>query len=238
MPRGGPSASWLDRWYETAAPELLDREDVSADRKQAVLRGLNRLNRAVFAYGTFIRWTLAEVADLPAPRVLELGAGHGELSRRLLDRHPRALVTASDIEPEAVGRLRSGPLGRHPRATVDLLDATGINAADNSYDVAVFTQSLHHLPPRAVPAVLSEGARVARTLLVVDAWRTPLMFGLIPLLLVTAGWPASHDGIISMRKMYGPRALHALAARCAEPLDVRVRLGFPGYLVLTARRPG
>ena len=59
----------------------------------------------------FARIALDDVADVPDPKILELGAGHGGLSRKLLDWHPTAELTVTDVEPASVTRDR----GRRPR---------------------------------------------------------------------------------------------------------------------------
>ena len=62
----------------------------------------------------------------PDPKILELGAGHGGLSRKLLEQHPTARVTVTDIDPTSVVKIAAGELGSHPRATVEM-DATEID---------------------------------------------------------------------------------------------------------------
>lgn len=239
MPRGGPDASRLDRWYETDRPEYLDRPDTPREAAR-VRRGLDRLQRLTGGYDRFARWTLAYAGRAPAPRVLELGAGTGGLSRRVLHRHPAARVTVSDVEPGTVAALRAGPLGAHPRATVRRLDATAVDTPDLAFDVAVFAASLHHLPADAVRAVLREGTRVAGTLLLIDAWRSPLLcVPAVPLMFVTGGPAHVHDGLISLRKAYGAAAPRELAATAGPaPLRLRVRFGLPGCLVAAVSASG
>src|SRR5207248_3633455 len=223
--RAGPGASWLDRLMETERPEYLDREEVPPERRRAVLRGLDRYNRITGAYSRWVRWTLDELDGVEEPRVLELGAGHGELSRRLLRAHPRLRITVSDVDTDSVAVLQAGDLGRHPRADVALVDATAIDAPDHAYDLAVFVQSLHHLAPPLVAAVFREATRAARTLLVIDLQRLhPLLFALnlalFPVEAAVLGYPAMHDGVISLRKAYNATALHALATECGAPVTI------------------
>lgn len=233
MPRGGPGAARWDRRYETCLPEYIDLPGDEA-RARRVLRGLDRFQRLTGAYRNFSRLTLAEVRDVPDPRILELGAGLGRLARHLLDRHPTARLTVSDAGPHVVEAIRSGPLGRHPRVTTARLDATSIAAPDGAFDVAVFTMSLHHLRPAGAAAVLREGTRVARRLLIIDGWRHPAFLAVVPLMFLTGGRAHAHDGFISLRKVYGAAALHALADGCRPRVAVRTRFAAPGYLVATA----
>lgn len=235
MPRGGPDAPRWDRWFETSRVEYLDRPD-TPDEGRRVLRGLDRFQRLTLGYRSFCRLTLQQVRGVATPEILELGAGLGGLARRLVDRHPTARVTVSDVDPGVVGALRRGPLGAHPRVTPVVLDATAIDAPDGAFDVAVLTMSLHHLSPPGVVALLGEGTRVARRLLIIDGWRHPAYLAVAPLLWLTGGRPHVHDGLISLRRLYGAPALHALAGAGAAAVTVRTRFVPPGYLVAVATR--
>ncbi|HUF83913.1 MAG TPA: hypothetical protein VMQ81_04895 [Acidimicrobiia bacterium] len=83
MPRGGPGAGRWSRRFDTDEPEYLDRDDVPPEWKARVVHGLDRLNRLGGTYRWMARQVLAEAAGVDEPRVLELGAGHGGLSRRI-----------------------------------------------------------------------------------------------------------------------------------------------------------
>lgn len=195
------------------------------------------MHRLTLTYRWLARLVLDQAGDVNMPRVLELGAGHGGLSRRIVRSTPSAHVTVSDVDSDFVTALRASDLGSHPRAEVREVDAAAIDAADLSWDVAVFALSLHHLPPEKVAAVLRETTRVARTALFVDAWRSPLMLAVTPFFVALGGWPMLHDGIISIRRMYARQALHDLAASPTIDVELRTRFVLPGYLVATAKRP-
>src|SRR5262249_17732887 len=77
MPRGGPDAAWLDRRFETDALEYLDRDDVADEVKQKVIGMLDRIGTLTNQHENYARAALSVVADIPNPRILELGAGHG-----------------------------------------------------------------------------------------------------------------------------------------------------------------
>src|SRR3954468_12849512 len=121
MPRGGPDASCLDRLLQTGRPEYLDRDsDLPADaaRKRSVIRALEWAGEFFGNTEKFAKIALDEVAEVADPRILELGAGHGGLSRKLLDWHPTAELTVTDIEPASVASMTASDLGDHARATV------------------------------------------------------------------------------------------------------------------------
>ena len=108
MPRGGPDASCLDRLLETDRLEYLDRDDVDEKKKRSVIRALEWTGEVFGNTEKFARIALDEVADVPDPRILELGAGHGALSRKLLEWHPTAELTVTDVEAALGGGDRLG----------------------------------------------------------------------------------------------------------------------------------
>jgi len=239
MPRGGPDASYLDRLLQTGRSEYLDRHDVDESVKRALVATLDRVGSLFGEHDRNVRLVLAEVADIPDPRILELGAGHGALSRRLLDEHPTARVTVSDVNPDSVAAMAAGELGQNPRADVRVIDATAIDATDRSFDLAVFALSFHHLPPELAAQVLAEGTRVAGRLLVIDLPRPPSPLHLIRLATMAPlapVWPFAHDGLISSLRSYSPSAFRALADHAG--VDVDVRPARFGTQVVLARHVG
>jgi ubiquinone/menaquinone biosynthesis C-methylase UbiE len=242
MPRGGPDASCLDRLLQTDRLEYLDREsDLPADaaRKRSVIRALEWTQNAFGHTERFAKLALDEVADVPDPKILELGAGHGGLSRQLLDWHPTAELTVTDVEPASVAAMAAGELGAHPRATVRLMDATQIDAPEGQFDLAVFALSFHHLTPSLAARVFAEGTRVAGKLLIIDLPRPPSPLHLARLA-VMLPWapvlPFVHDGVISSLRTYSPSALRALAAHADPKIDVRLRGGLLNPQIVVATR--
>ncbi|OMC30952.1 methyltransferase type 11 [Mycobacterium sp. GA-1841] len=239
MPRGGPDASWLSRRLQTDRLEYLDRSDVD-DLKQKVVRALDRggRRRRFGTYEKYARMALDEVDQHPAPKILELGCGLGGLSRKLLELHPSAEVTITDVDPSFVSENAAGDLGDHPRATVREMDATDIDASDGSFDLAVFALSLHHLPPESAARVFAEGTRAAAKLMIIDVHRPPppLHLAMLAAAMPFTGIPVIHDAVISGLRAYSTSALRALA-QCA---DSTIRLEFRhrriGPTVLLARR--
>ncbi|BBX61657.1 hypothetical protein MSAS_08310 [Mycobacterium saskatchewanense] len=250
MPRGGPDASWLDRRFETDALEYLDRDDVPDEVKQRVIGMLDRLGALTSQHEKHARTALEVVADVPNPRILELGAGHGKLSAQILEQHPTATVTVSDVDPTSVANIAGGELGDHPRARAQVIDATAIDAADNSYDLVVFALAFHHLPPAVACRAIAEATRVGKRFLVIDLRRqNPFATMLFPVLALPVNlillpwswvWPGLHDGFISALRAYSPSALEALA-RAADPamrvevLPSKTRFGPPSITVVFSR---
>ncbi len=239
MPRGGPDASCLDRLLETDQLEYLDRDDVSEDVKRSVIRALEWTGEFFGHTEKFAQIVLDEVADVADPKILELGAGHGGLSRKLLDWHPSAELTVTDIEASSVAAMAASDLADDPRATVREMDAVAIDAPDGHFDVAVFALSFHHLPPSTASRVFAEGTRVADKLVIIDLPRPPSPLHLVRLatmLPFTPFIPFVHDGVISSLRTYSPSALHALAQHADPAIDVELRGGLMSPQVAVATR--
>lgn len=241
MPRGGPDASCLDRLLQTDRPEYLDRDDVDDKVKRGIVATLDRVGSLFGEHDRNAELVLNEVADVADPRILELGAGHGALSRRILEQHPTAHVTISDVNPESVAAIAASDLGSNPRAAVRLIDATDIDAADGSFDLAVFALSFHHLPPAPAARVFAEGTRVADKLVIIDLSRLPSLLHIVklatmaPLALV---WPFAHDGLVSSLRSYSPSALRALARHADPSIELEISPGSFDRQVVVAGRPG
>lgn len=227
MPRGGPDASWLDRRLQTDALEYTDRYDIPDEVKQTVITALDRLGSRTGQHEKHARTALDVVADIPHPRVLELGAGHGKLSAKILELHPTATVTVSDLDPTSVANIASSDLGAHPRVRTQVVDATAIAADDNSYDLVVFAQAFHHLPPATAVRAIAEATRVGGRFLVIDLKRaSPLGLILTQAIVAPAAAVAMlvrpsfsrlvHDGFISALRAYSHSAFVALG-KAADP---------------------
>lgn len=242
MPRGGPDASWLDRRLQTSRLEYLDRDDVD-ELKHKVMSALDRAGRRrwIGVHERCARIALREVAGVRSPKILELGAGLGGLSRKLLEMHPSAEVTITDIDPAFVAVAAASDLGSHPRVTVREVDATAIDVMDAQYDLAIFALSLHHLPPDLAAQVFASGTRAARKFLIVDLPRPPaalhiaLLAMVLPLVKLS---PLQHDGFISSLRAYSPSALRALAHHADPAIAIEFRTrGVLGPTVVVASRP-
>ena len=184
------------------------------------------------------------MTDIASPKILELGCGLGGLSRKLLEYHPAAQVTVTDVDPTFVAAVAAGDLGSDPRATVREMDATAIDAPDGHYDLVIFTASLHHLPPELAAQVIAEGTRAAKKLLIIDLRRPPAPLHLLVLALAlpfTGLLPLLHDGVISSLRAYSPSALRALAQYADPAITVEFRnrpLGTTAVVASRARQSG
>ncbi len=239
MPRGGFDASCLDRLLQTERLEYLDRDDVDDHVKRKVIDALDWTGRVFRNHDRFAELALDVVAEVPDPKILELGAGHGAVSRLLLQNHPTAEVTVTDIDPVSLARMAGGDLGEHPRAVVRQMDATAIDAPDGAFDLALFALSFHHLRPEQASRVFAEGTRVADVLMIIDLPRPPAplhILRLATMLPLAPFVPFVHDGVISSLRTYSPSALKTLAA-CADPaIKLELRGGLIRPQIVLAHR--
>lgn len=235
MPRGGPDASWLSRRLQTDRLEYLDRDDVD-DKKKRVVKTLDRYGQA--GYEKNARLALAEVADIPSPKILDIGCGLGGLSRKMLEFHPTAELTVTDISPTFVADMTASDLGHHPRVTIRRMDASQIDAPDGYYDLAVFALALHHSPPEVAARVFAEGTRVADRFLIIDVRRPspPMHLAMLAAVMPFAGFAVIHDAIISGLRAYSPSALQAIAHHADPAIDVEFRTARRGPTILVASR--
>ncbi len=250
MPRGGPDASWLSRRLQTDVLEYTDRYDVPDQIKQYVVTALDNMGTRQGTHASTARLAVDLVAGIDTPRILELGAGHGRLSEHILHLHPTAELTISDLDPHSVNNVANGPLGRHPRVSTKVVDATNIDDPDDSYDLVVFANAFHHLPPSVAAKAIADATRVGKTFLIVDLKRIPaLALALLPLAMpaiafrvrpLAAARAVMHDAYISALRAYSPSAFTALG-KAADP---HMRIEFHPTpmrrmrsLAITFRRP-
>ena len=240
MPRGGPDASCLDRILQTDRLEYLDRDDVDPD-DQARRRAGARAHRQWFGnHEKFAHIALEEVADVPDPKILELGSGHGGLSAKLLEMHPTRPAHRHRRRTRFGGGDRGGRTGRRsPRRRCARWTLPTSTPRTAQFDLAVFALSFHHLPPAAASRVFAEGTRAADKLLIIDLPRPPTPLHLLRLatMLPFAPFvPFVHDGVISSLRAYSPSALRALASHADPAITLELRSGLASPQVVVATR--
>lgn len=98
-------------------------------------------------------------------RMLDVGCGDGLISAVLQSRRPDLVVTGIDVLPR-----------RHTHIPVDIFDGSSIPFADQSFDVVLFSDVLHHTEDPAI--LLREARRVSRqNVLIKDHNRNGLCAG-------------------------------------------------------------
>jgi len=105
----------------------------------------------------------AVVDGVPAPRILDLAAGTGSISLRLLHRLPGADVTLVDLDPVLL-TIATASLGERVRiAQADLRGAGWLDALPHKeYDAVLTATALHWLPAGRITVLYEEIAGLVR----------------------------------------------------------------------------
>lgn len=186
----------------SAEIELLDGDGLTPTEVSANLADLARLNRLPGGAGASIAAIRRLGGSRAALRVLDVGAGGGDLAVAFA-RHGWATV-AVDRHPEvlAVARRR---IGSTPRIELREADAVALPFEDGSFDVAHASLLLHHLEPDEAVTVLREMARVSAAGVVVNdlrrGWSAAAVTMATTAVLARSG-VTRHDGAISARRAY------------------------------------
>ncbi len=80
-----------------------------------------------------------------SPRVLDLGAGTGLLSGRVLERWPRARLVLVDLSTDMLDRARKRFAGREARVEIRAADYLE-DPLGGPFDAVISALSIHHLP--------------------------------------------------------------------------------------------
>jgi ubiquinone/menaquinone biosynthesis C-methylase UbiE len=101
---------------------------------------------------------LAETVDVAGRDVLDVGCGAGELVRWLRSHGARAVGVECGLE------MRRRAIEADPEHAGEYVDAVGQDLPfdDGTFDVVVFSYSLHHVPIDQIPTALREARRVLR----------------------------------------------------------------------------
>ena len=103
---------------------------------------------------------LQSLVDLEQhPRIIELGCGAAELSRKLLARRPGCEITALEVDERQNVKNRLDPMQRLQFVPAG---AQSIPFPAQAFDLALMLKSLHHVPLDQMAQALSEVHRVLR----------------------------------------------------------------------------
>jgi len=135
-------------------------------------RYLDVMHEEVPRYDELQERTAAATAGIDAGRILELGTGTGETTRRVLEVHPRAAVVGLDSSA-AMLAVANRALGGAVEARVAAFDE---ELPEGPFDLVVSALAVHHLDAlakrdlfRRVAAVLRSGGRFVLADVVVPA---------------------------------------------------------------------
>lgn len=108
-----------------------------------------------------------EAIPFAPERVLELGIGTGETTRRLLARYPDAKVTGLDSSPEMVFRGRELPVAEVRLARME------DPLPDGPWDLVVSVLSVHHLDADGKTDLFRRVRETSRALVIGDVVEVP-----------------------------------------------------------------
>ena len=204
------------------ALEEMDKPDIAPEALEGALRALVRINALGNGAGLFwpalYRLLRESRANTPL-RVLDVGCGGGDLSRRLERRARRAgyamQVDGCDINPVAVAMAQRDSAAAGCSGEFFVCDAVH-GDLPGEYDVIFSSLFLHHLQDDEAAEVLRKSANGAqRLLLVSDLIRS--RFGLFLVYLATRTLtrsPVVHvDGVTSLRAAFTMPEVLRLAER-------------------------
>lgn len=204
------------------ALEEMDKPDIDPVALEGALRALVRIN--AFGNGAGLFWpsirTLLEAAPRTEPlRVLDVGCGGGDMSRRLETCARREgytiQVDGCDINPVAIAMAQRDNAAAGCTGTFFVCNAV-TEKIPVHYDVVISSLFLHHLGDNdAVRALRNLGACTRQLLLVSDLMRS--RFGLFLVYLATRTLtrsPVVHqDGVTSLRAAYTLPEVRTLLGR-------------------------
>ena len=214
-------------------PELLD-EGVPPDEALRSLGDLRFVNRWLGNRGQLLRAVRADLETSPAPSLLDVGCGSGDVPVWIASQVGRPVsVVGVDIKPLHLG---AAP----PALRGVVADVHALPFPDGRFDVVTASLFLHHFDGSDVARVLRELYRVARRALVVNDLRrarVPYAFGRATFPLMFRSRVSVEDGLLSIRRAFTPSELAAAFAR-AGIREVRIRRAFPYRLLAVAAREG
>ena len=187
-------------------PEHLDDPDLPLDLTERALSDLERVNRWLFGLGASVRTLIPRIEQgPPRQRLIDLGAGTGQVSRRLREAARRRGV---ELEVIGVDRKLSHLLAgrrRCPGRSSVVACASSLPFRSGSADWVFSHLLFHHFAQSTNRRILAEMDRVSRRAsVVVDLRRSWFGRALANLLLplMGLGSVALYDGKLSVEQAW------------------------------------
>jgi 2-polyprenyl-3-methyl-5-hydroxy-6-metoxy-1,4-benzoquinol methylase len=149
---------------------------------------------------TFKSALIEQAAIRPNDRVLDLGCGTGTLSVWIKQRHPDAIVTAVDGDPEVLGMAGRKAATNRVEIKFDRAYSNALPHRDRSFEKVMSTLFFHHLTLEDKTRTLAEAYRVLSPggQLHVADWgkaRGPLMRSLFFAIQILDGYKNTQDNV-------------------------------------------
>jgi hypothetical protein len=218
--------------------EILDDPDIPSEEMSRSLEDLSLVHRWWGSAGALERFLVGEIRRLAIARpvVVDVGAGSGDVTRRLaraLARagHP-ATVLACDLQWRHLAAGRRMAADSYPSVSSD---AFTLPFAEKSVDWIVSTLFFHHFSPEENARLLASFARAARhgfALLDLRRHLLPLAFISVAGRLLFKTRVSLSDGVASVRQAYTPEEAGSIARSAVS--GARVQPVFPFRFLLSA----
>ena len=190
-----------------AIAEQMDASGVDSASLRRALTFIRRINKLLGYTRATIRHLDRLTADVPADRplrVLDVATGSADVPAAILRwaerRKRRVNVVGLDLHARTLffAAEQVGPAVRLVRG-----DALALPFADGSFDVAMTSMFLHHLPTETAVAALREMARVSRVgVIAADLVRNRRAYAWITLFTMLSPPMIRHDARVSVRQAF------------------------------------
>jgi SAM-dependent methyltransferase len=208
------------------SPELIDlpNENYSLSEYAGNLADIRKVNRFLGDYHTTLRHfsslVQADAGGWARPiKVLDVATGSADIPAAIVEWARRqgieVEVTAIDNNPIAVREARAYTRG-YPEITVAVADGFSLPFEDESFDIVICANTLHHYGEEDAVRLLKEIHRVAAIgYIVKDLRRSWVAWSLITVLtrIFTRNRLTRHDGPLSVLRSYTVSEHDALAGR-------------------------
>jgi len=225
-------------------PENLDKGSYTAEEYEGCLVELRRINEWLGDANALRDSLLKEIErlNLQSFSVLDVGAGSGELLRVAAKWARNTDRKASLVGLELNARSAQAIVDQS-NAFPEISSVSGngftLPFADDSFDFAIQSLTLHHFADDSAIRILREMSRVAaRGIFVIDLHRDPVAY----FFYTTIGRLFLHnrlireDGALSILKSWQPAELEDLGNQ-AGLTNIKVENHFPARLILSAFTP-
>lgn len=227
-----PARQRLDFRQRSHEHEWLDRDDIDPAELKAVLRDLARFNTAFFGHRPILTWlgrNLDPESSGPAPTILDIGCGYGDLLRAIRHwsnkRNLKPTLLGVDLNPETIR------VARDVTDPADQIDFTVMDVFDlppgRRFDIIVSSLVAHHLSDEKLRDFLVLLERASNQgWLIYDLQRHRLLYEIIGAAsrLARLHPMVTNDGQISvMRSLTRKEWTDRIAAAGIELSNVKIR---------------
>lgn len=223
-------------------PELLDQKAGSPREVEKSLRDIARINACLGGAAVVENalWPLLEGRS--EATILDIGAGSGDIARRLVTRAARRGLKLSIIAADLLeGHLRVAQQDSTGFADIHLVaaDAFALPLREGSVDVVLASLFLHHFRPPQIAELLQEFERVSRVGFIandiVRDW-VPLLFFRLTAPVFARSYLTRYDGAASIMRAYTVGEMKNVVA--SSGVAAQVEEHFPYRMSVVGRGSG